>query len=62
MEERPTPTITSCFCTLEDPRPDHTKRHKLIGIITVAICGVICGADSWVRLRRIELFGKSKEA
>jgi predicted transposase YbfD/YdcC len=42
---------------MEDPRSDHTRRHKLIDIITIALCGVICGADSWVD---IELFGKSK--
>jgi predicted transposase YbfD/YdcC len=58
MGERPTASITSYFHSLEDPRSDHTKRHKLIDIITIAICGVICGADSWVDM---ELFGKSKE-
>jgi predicted transposase YbfD/YdcC len=58
MEGKPAPTITSYFCSLEDPRSDHTRRHKLIDIITIAICGVICGADSWVDM---ELFGKSKE-
>ena len=58
MWERPTASITSYFHSLEDPRSDHTKRHKLIDIITIAICGVICGADSWVDM---ELFGKSKE-
>ncbi len=58
MEERPAPSITSYLGGLEDPRTDHTRRHKLIDIITIAICGVICGADSWVDL---EIFGKSKE-
>jgi predicted transposase YbfD/YdcC len=58
MEEIAGPSITTYFGRLEDPRSDHTKRHKLIDIITIAICGVICGADSWVDL---ELFGKSKE-
>ena len=58
MEERPAPSITSYLGSLEDPRSDHTRRHKLIDIITIAICGVICGADSWVDL---EIFGKSKE-
>jgi predicted transposase YbfD/YdcC len=46
------------FCGLEDPRSDHTRRHQLIDIIAIAICGIIWGADSWVD---IELFGKSKE-
>ena len=46
------------FETLEDPRIDRCKRHQLLDIIAIAICAVICGADSWVY---IELFGKSKE-
>ena len=58
MEEGPASSVTNYFSSVEDPRSDHTKRHKLIDIITIAICGVICGADSWVDL---ELFGKSKE-
>jgi len=58
MEETLAPSITSFFSVLEDPRSDLTRRHKLIDIMTIAICGVICGADSWVEL---EQFGKSKE-
>ena len=46
------------FAPLEDPRIDRTKRHKLLDIVTIAICGTICGADSWVD---IELFGNCKE-
>ncbi|BAY14058.1 transposase ISAs1 family protein (plasmid) [Calothrix sp. NIES-2098] len=42
---------------MEDPRVDRTKRHKLIDILTIAICAVICGADSWVA---IELYGCTK--
>ncbi len=47
-----------CFATLEDPRIERSKRHKLLDIITIAICAIICGADSWVH---IEMFGRSKE-
>ena len=43
MEEIPTPSIMTYFCNLADPGSDHTKRHNLIDIITIAICGVICG-------------------
>lgn len=52
-------TIIEHFSTLEDPRK-HTKknRHKLIDILVIAICGIICGADEWVG---IEDFGKAKE-
>jgi hypothetical protein len=27
---------------------NRTKRHKWIDILTIALCAVICGADSWV--------------
>ena len=50
-------TIGKHFGGLQDPRMERTRRHELLEIITIAICGVICGADSWVD---IELFGKCK--
>ncbi len=50
-------SITQHFSKINDPRIDRTKRHLLINILVIAICAVICGADSWVD---IELFGKSK--
>lgn len=50
-------TIGKHFGDLEDPRIERTRRHELLDILTIAICGVICGADSWVD---VELFGKSK--
>jgi predicted transposase YbfD/YdcC len=49
--------IAKHFGKVKDPRKERTRRHKLLDIILIAICGVICGADSWVD---IELFGKSK--
>jgi predicted transposase YbfD/YdcC len=49
--------IREYFSDLEDPRW-HNRRHKLLDILVIAICGVICGADSW---EDIELFGKAKE-
>ncbi len=42
---------------MEDPRVERTKRHKLIDILSIAICAVICGAGSWVA---IELYGCTK--
>lgn len=51
-------TIGKHFGDLQDPRIERTKRHELLDIVVIAICGVICGADSWVD---IELFGKSKQ-
>ena len=46
------------FCALEDPRTGRAKRHNLIDVEVIAICAVICGADSWVD---VEMFGKSKK-
>lgn len=44
--------------SLNDPRVERTKRHKLIDIITIAISSVICGADGWVG---IETYGHAKQ-
>ena len=46
------------FAELTDPRRDHLKEHRLVDIITIALCGVICGADGWAA---IETFGREKE-
>ena len=47
MKLRPKITIADHFSALENPRIERTKRHKLIDIITITICAVICGADGW---------------
>ncbi len=59
MQEPPRSRLHDSFATLVDPRIERTKRHELLDIITIARCGVICGADSWVE---IEAFGKAKRA
>jgi len=59
MEERDVRDLETIFAQVEDPRIERTKRHRLRDIISIAICGVICGADGWVG---IEEFGKAKEA
>jgi predicted transposase YbfD/YdcC len=46
------------FADLEDPRMDRTKLHQLIDILMIAICGVICGAETW---NDIEEWGRTKE-
>ena len=50
-------SISKHFAKVCDPRVERTKRHQLMDILVIAICGVICGADNWVD---IELFSKSK--
>lgn len=51
--------IEEHFSKVTDPRIDRTKEHKLIDIIAIAICAVICGAEGWVD---IEDFGNGKRA
>ena len=50
-------TLAEHFSALEDPRVERTKLHPLLSIVTIAICAVICGAESW---DDIELFGEAK--
>jgi len=57
MSKKPLEVIAAHFRKVSDPRVDRTKAHKLIDIIAIAICAVICGAENWVD---IELYGKSK--
>jgi predicted transposase YbfD/YdcC len=40
--------IEAAFASLEDPRREQGRLHKLIDIITIAICAVISGAETWV--------------
>ena len=57
MKLRPKYRLVEHFAEIDDPRIERTKRHKLIDILTIAILGVICEADSWVGM---ESFGKAK--
>lgn len=52
-------SLEDWFGDLADPRVQGRCDYKLIDIIIIAICGVVCGADSWVG---IETVGKGKEA
>jgi predicted transposase YbfD/YdcC len=46
------------FAELDDPRVDRRRRHKLIDILVIGICTVICGGDDYPSMRG---FGKAKE-
>jgi hypothetical protein len=57
MKLKPKTTISEHFSAIEDPRLDRTKLHQLIDIITITLCAVIGGAETW---SDIELFGNCK--
>src|SRR5215212_8344265 len=52
-------SISEHFASLTDPRVERCKVHPLVEIVTIALCGVLCGADGWVA---IAAFGQEKEA
>lgn len=58
QEEQPTAALAAHFAALEDPRRTYLNAHPLLTIITIALCAVIAGAESWTD---VEAFGKSKE-
>lgn len=41
-------TLTEAFAGLDDPRTGPAQRHDLAEMILMALCAVLCGADSWV--------------
>lgn len=41
------------FSGIKDPRIDRTKLHKLIDIIVLAICAILCGAEDWEEIELI---------
>ena len=53
----PTLSITHHFANLTDPRLHRRRRHQLLDIIAIAICGVICGCKSW---GEIAVYGRKK--
>lgn len=57
MENHAPKSLIEHFSTIDDPRIDRTKRHKLIDILVIAICATICGAEGW---EDFELFGNCK--
>lgn len=57
MSTSPVTSIHQHFATLRDPRLDRTKHHHLLDIVTIALCAIISGADSWVEC---EVFGHAK--
>lgn len=56
MEESSPVSLAAHFSDLDDPRDDN-KRHKLLDIVLIAVCAVVCGADNW---EDVELFGLAK--
>jgi hypothetical protein len=50
--------IETHFGNLRDPRALHSILHKLLDILVITICAVICGADNFGEVAK---YGKEKE-
>jgi hypothetical protein len=58
MKLKPKYSIIEHFESVEDYRIERGKKHKLIDIITIAICAVVSRADTWID---IEIYGLAKK-
>ncbi len=47
------------FASLIDPRTGRAKRHELLDILLIAICAMLCGAESFTEMAQ---FGRCKRA
>lgn len=43
-------TLKRHFRRLKDPRRRHGQRHRLLDIVVIAICAVLCGAKDWQQM------------
>src|ERR1044071_2354753 len=59
MEGLPRTSISEHFATVADPRAERGREPRLIDILTITLCAVLCGADDWVA---VATFGETKEA
>src|SRR5215510_11831264 len=59
MKKRPSATLLEHFAILPDPRIERHRRHHLSDILVIAVCAVLCGAESFPA---IEDFGQARYA
>jgi predicted transposase YbfD/YdcC len=48
--ERPELTLVTHFSSIPDYRENHNKRHLLVEILVMAVCGAICGANAFTEI------------
>ena len=50
--------LFSTLLTIKDPRVGGRVQYPLINVLAIALCALICGADTW---KGIELFGYQRK-
>src|SRR5262249_32096906 len=43
------------FQDLQDPRVERTRKHPLINVVFIAVCGILSGADSIAGIHELAL-------
>ena len=57
MRKHPPLNLITIWHQLPDPRVERRKLHALPDVLTIALCAVLCGADSF---EDMEVFGEAK--
>jgi predicted transposase YbfD/YdcC len=55
----PPTTIAEHFAHLEAPRCPYLTEHRLLDVVTLALCAILAGADTWVE---VAAFGRQRES
>lgn len=50
--------LATVFASLDDPRYERNRKHKLADILTIAVCAVLGGANTWDAIAQ---YGRAKE-
>ena len=58
MRTHPELNLISHFQDLPDPRVRRTRRHRLIDLLVIAVCTLLCGGEGF---NDMEDFGRAKE-
>jgi predicted transposase YbfD/YdcC len=58
MNNQPFESLEACFGDMKDPRVQGRCDHLLVEIMLIAVCAVLCGANTW---SEVEEFGRTKE-
>jgi len=59
MNDLPKISLTRLFADMDDPRVVGRSTYPLVEVVMIAICAVLCGAETWTE---VEEFGESKRA
>jgi hypothetical protein len=55
MADHPIDLLQQHLNTVHDPRVKRTREHDLSAILSIAVCAVVGGADSWVDISSLAM-------